>query len=59
MQLQCSSVSGAFRQYSLQYLLPAGTVQSQLGWAHLGCGFVVGSGMASPAFFRHHAPIRR
>ena len=34
MQLQCNSISGAFLQYSLQYFVPAGTTQWQLGWAH-------------------------
>ena len=27
MQLQCNSICGAFLQYSLQYFVPAGTMQ--------------------------------
>jgi hypothetical protein len=34
MQLQCSSTCGAFLQYSLQYFVPGGTMQWQLGCAH-------------------------
>ncbi len=59
MQLQCSSVSGAFRQYSLQYFVPGGTVQEQLGCAHFcgTCGSGLGSAMGVPRFHAHYAPV--
>ena len=48
MQLQCNSTCGAFLQYSLQYFVPAGTVQWQLGWAHFES--VCWSAMARPSW---------
>jgi hypothetical protein len=54
MQLQCSSTSGAFLQYSLQYLFPAGTTQWQLGWAHL---LLVFSAIGEASTW-HYAPRR-
>jgi hypothetical protein len=57
MQLQCSSVSGAVLQYSLQYLLSAGAGQLQLGCAHFrGSGEPdLVSGMVNLAFSFHYA----
>ena len=54
MQLQCNSICGAFLQYSLQYFVPAGTTQWQLGWAHL-CSFFC-SAIRGPSG-AHYAPM--